>query len=112
MEQRECAVQLINRESEHRHKKSIQMNVPTRCRRQIHLYKETSDTTCPNEKQRDNVCTQRIDGNAQTEEVFLHESMMVNKKSVNKHGQTRKHVFMFSQVIFGAKQFVFVVVFV
>ena len=72
MEQRECAAQLINRESEHRHKKSIPMNAPTRCRRQNNLHKETSDTTCRHEKHRDNVCTQRIDGNAQTEVVILH----------------------------------------
>ena len=48
------------------------MNVLTRCRRQNILCRETCDTTCRHEKQRDNVCTQRIDGNAQTEVVFLH----------------------------------------
>ena len=66
MEQRERTVQLITRESEHRHNKSIQMNGPTRCQRQNNFYKEQIDTTCRHDKQRDNVCTQRIDGNAQT----------------------------------------------
>ena len=58
--------------TEHRHKKSIPMNVPTHCRRQYNLYKETSGTTCRHEKQRNNMCTQRTDGNAQTEVPPLH----------------------------------------
>ena len=82
MEQSECAVQLINREADHRRKKSILMNVPTRCRRQNNLHKETSDTTYRHEKQRDNVCTQRIDGNAQTEVVFLQKKKRIFLKKL------------------------------
>ena len=84
MEQRECAVQLINRESKHRHKKSIQMNVPTRCRLQNNVHQETLDTTCRHEKQRENVCTQRIDCNAQTEVVFLHLFLACSLVSLHK----------------------------
>ena len=72
MEQRECDVQLINKEFEHRHKKPILMNVPTRCRRpeqfvqghkRHNVSAKNKGTTCAHKG---------IDGNAQTDVVFFH----------------------------------------